>query len=83
MSAAEQEADAAASLYSFIKQLNQTLDYADKARAVELLWHVALADDQLDRFEVTLVYKVADLLHLPSAEVERAKLVVQQQLKKA
>ena len=80
---AEREADATVSLYAFIKQLNQTLEYADKARVVELLWHIALADEQLDRFELTLVRKVADMLKLPSAEVERAKSVVQQQLGKA
>ena len=76
---AEKQADASASVYWFIKQLNETLDYSDKSRVVELLWHVALADEQLDRFEASLVRKVADLLKLPSSEVERAKSVVEQQ----
>lgn len=80
---AEREADAAASLYAFIKQLNQTLEHSDKVRVVELLWQIALADDELDRFEVSLVRKVADLLHLPSVDVERAKAVAQQQIGKA
>ena len=79
---AEREVDAAASLYAFIKQLNGVLDGGDKARVLEMLWRIALSDQQLDRFEETLVRKVGDLLHLPSNEVVRTKLKVQAELAK-
>lgn len=79
---AERQADAAASLYSFIKQLNGTLDAGEKSRVIELLWHVALADDSLDRYEESLVRKVADFLKLSSSEVERTKALVQSAIAK-
>jgi uncharacterized tellurite resistance protein B-like protein len=82
VSAAESEADAATSLYTFIKQLNGTLDASEKARVIELLWHVALSDEHLDRYEESLVRKVADLLKLSSSEVIRTKLLVQNALAK-
>lgn len=82
VASAEAEVDAAASLYAFIKQLNGALDAADKARVLEMLWRVALSDQQLDRFEETLVRKVGDMLKLSSNEVERTKLLAKAELAK-
>jgi len=82
IASAEREVDAAASLYAFIKQLNGALNAADKARVLEMLWRVALSDQQLDRFEETLVRKVGDMLKLPSNEVERTKLLAKAGLAK-
>ncbi len=82
IASAEREVDAAASLYTFVKQLNGVLDEGDKVRVLEMLWRVALSDQQLDRIEETLVRKVGDLLKLPSNEVLRTKLMVQTQLTK-
>ena len=82
MASAEREVDAAASLYTFVKQLNGVLDGGDKARVLEMLWRVALSDDHLDRVEETLVRKVGDLLKLPSNEVLRTKQKVQAELGK-
>ncbi len=79
---AERQVDAAASLYAFIKQLNGVLNEGDKARVLEMLWRIALSDQQLDRLEETLVRKVGDLLKLPSNEVARTKLKVQAELAK-
>lgn len=77
---AEQEVDAAASLYAFIKQLNGVLNEGDKARVLEMLWRIALSDQQLDRLEETLVRKVGDMLKLSSNEVARTKAKVQGEL---
>lgn len=82
VASAEQEVDAAASLYAFIKQLNGVLNEGDKARVLEMLWRIALSDQSLDRLEETLVRKVGDLLKLPSNEVARTKLKVQGELAK-
>ena len=82
VASAEREVDAAASLYAFIKQLNGVLNDGDKARVLELLWRVALSDQQLHRFEETLVRKVGDMLKLSSNEVARTKLTAQAELAK-
>ena len=80
VASAEREVDAAASLYAFVKQLNGVLDAGDKARVLEMLWRVALSDQQLHHFEETLVRKVGDLLKLSSNEVSRTKTKVQDEL---
>lgn len=77
VAAAEREADTAVSLYGFTKLLNESLDPAEKGRVLELMWRVALADQQLDRYEEHLVRKVADLLYLPNTELVRTKLKAQ------
>jgi len=82
IASAEAEVDAAASLYDFIKQLNGVLNEGDKARVLEMLWRIALSDQQLDRFEETLVRKVGDMLKLSSNEVARTKAKVQGELGK-
>ena len=82
VASAEAEVDAAASLYAFIKQLNGVLSASDKARVLELLWRVALSDQQLHRFEETLVRKVGDMLKLSSNEVARTKVTAQAELAK-
>jgi uncharacterized tellurite resistance protein B-like protein len=77
IAAAERQADAAVSLLDFTQLLNDTLDGHERARVLELLWRVALADKKIDRYEELLVRKVADLLYLPNSEVVRTKLKVQ------
>ena len=80
IAAAEREADAAVSLHGYTKLMNDSLDAAEKAQVLELMWRVALADRKLDRYEEHLVRKVADLLYLPNTELVRTKLKVQEAL---
>lgn len=70
---AELEADQATSLYEFTQLINQHFADADKAHMVELLWEVAYADGELDKYEEHLVRKVADLIHVPHRTFIRAK----------
>lgn len=83
IAAAEREADSAVSLHGFTKLMNDSLDAAEKAQVLELLWRMAFADRKLDRYEEHLVRKVADLLHLPNTELVRTKLKVEAALAKA
>lgn len=82
VAAAERQADTAVSLLDFTGLLNDTLDGAERAHVLELLWRVAFADSKLDKYEELLVRKVADLLYLPNSEVVRTKLKVQDALAK-
>jgi uncharacterized tellurite resistance protein B-like protein len=70
---AEQEADHATSLYEFTRLINRHFDAGQKEHFVELLWHVALADGELDKYEEHLVRKVADLIYVPHLSYIRAK----------
>ena len=71
--AAEQEADYAVSLQSFSRELHENLTIKEKHVVIEMLWRVALADSQLDKYEDYLVRKVADLLYVPHQDLIRIR----------
>ena len=62
---AEAEAEQATDYYQFTALINKHYAPAQKEQVVEHMWQVASADHEIDRFERTLVHKVADLLHVP------------------
>jgi len=64
---AESEARAATDYYQFTALIDRHFTADEKVQVVEQLWQVALADHEIDRFERTLVQKIADLLHVPRA----------------
>lgn len=64
---AEAEAAEATDYYQFTALINRHYSAEQKEQVVEYLWQVAAADREIDRFERTLVHKVADLLHVPRA----------------
>ena len=70
---AEEHADDATSLYEFTRHINRQLDHAQKAHVVELLWRVAYADGDLDKYEEHLVRRIADLIHVPHSVFIRMK----------
>ena len=73
MAEAEAEADGATSLYEFTALINEHLTPPQKYRLVELLWRVAYADGEIDKYEDHLVRKVADLIYVRHREFIRAK----------
>lgn len=73
---AEDAADDATSLYPFTDLINQHFSPEQKAHVIELLWRVALADGNLDKYEEHLVRKVADLIFVPHSTFIRTKLRV-------
>ena len=70
---AEERADDATSLYEFTRFINDRLDHEQKAHIVELLWRVAYADGDLDKYEEHLVRRIADLIHVPHSVFIRMK----------
>ena len=70
---AGEEAEDLISAYDFTSVLHQHLDDAEKARIVGMLWQVAYADGELDKYEDSLVLKISDLLHVSRARVMRLK----------
>ncbi|HJX16759.1 MAG TPA: TerB family tellurite resistance protein [Acidiferrobacterales bacterium] len=61
---ADTEAEQATDYYQFTTLINKHFNAAQKEQVVEYMWQVAAADHVIDRFERTLVHKVADLLHV-------------------
>lgn len=61
---AENEADRAVTLHEFTSLLNDHYNYGQKVHVIELLWEVAYADGEIEKYEDYLVRKVADLLYI-------------------
>jgi uncharacterized tellurite resistance protein B-like protein len=55
----------ATDLFGFTTRLNERFTDAQKLRMVELMWAVAYADGHLADHERHLMWRVADLLHVP------------------
>jgi uncharacterized tellurite resistance protein B-like protein len=61
--AAEQDA---VDLYRFTSLLNRALDEAGRHHVIEMMWQIAHADGRVSEFEDNLIWRAADLLHVPS-----------------
>ncbi|MGI9331942.1 MAG: TerB family tellurite resistance protein [Gammaproteobacteria bacterium] len=75
---AQAEVREATSLYDFTTLINKNLDDDRKAQLVEMLWRVAYADGELDKYEEHLVRRVAELIYVPHARFIQAKHRAQQ-----
>ena len=60
--------------------INQHYTQTEKAQLVEMLWEVAFADAEMEKYEEHLLRKLSDLLYVPHAEFIRAKLGVKARL---
>jgi uncharacterized tellurite resistance protein B-like protein len=67
------EADELVEVHRFTKLLHTHLSEEEKARVVALLWEVAYADGQLDKYEDSLVLKISDLLYVSRGKVMQLK----------
>ena len=64
MEADEQAID----LYQFTARINRSLDEKGRARLVEMMWQIVFADGAATEFEDNLIWRAADLLHVPREE---------------
>ncbi len=55
-------------LYGFTSLLNRPMDDEARHRLVEMMWEVVYADGRVSEFEDNLLWRAADLLHVPSRE---------------
>lgn len=70
---ADGRADEAVSLHDFTSVLNDHLSRDERARVVELLWEIAYADGQIDKYEDYYVRKISDLLYVSHRDFIRLK----------
>jgi uncharacterized tellurite resistance protein B-like protein len=74
---AERAARDATDFHQFTSKLNQQLEMGDKLKIVEAMWQVAYADGQLAAHEKHVLWRVADLLHVPHGAYINAKMRAQ------
>ena len=70
---AASQADEAADLYGWIKQINNRYSYEEKCYLMEKLWQVILADGVIEDHEAALMRKVAGLIYVTDREVAEAR----------
>ena len=70
---AASQADEAADLYGWIKQINNRYSHEEKCYLMEKLWQVILADSIIEDHEAALMRKVAGLIYVTDREVAEAR----------
>lgn len=70
---AEKEVDSAHDLYQFTRLINDNYTYELKCRVIASLWELAYADNDLDKYEESMIRKMADLLYVTHADFIRTK----------
>lgn len=70
---ADEKAEDLVSLHDFTQLLHNNLNRQEKERVIGMLWKIAYADGQLDKYEDSLVLKISDLLHVSRGRVMRLK----------
>jgi uncharacterized tellurite resistance protein B-like protein len=71
---AEQTAREATDWFAFTSHINTHFDMPAKLRMIEHMWRVAYADGQLSAHEQHVLWRVADLLHVPQGAYIHAKM---------
>lgn len=71
---AEATASQATDLFSFTERINVHFDMPRKLRMIEHMWRVAYADGHLSNHERHVLWRVADLLHIPKGAYAHARI---------
>ena len=73
MQQAQHETEHSISLHEVIRAVNEEYDAARKRDLIRMLWDVAYADGELDKYEEHTIRKLADRLYVPHREFIRTK----------
>lgn len=71
---ARKVAETANDYFRFTSSMNEQFTQAQKIGVVEAMWRVAYADAHLDPNEISLIGKIASLLHVTQGEYIGAKM---------
>lgn len=63
----------ATDLFAFTSRINERFEMAQKIRMIEHMWRVAYADGQLSAHERHVMWRIADLLHVPQGAYQLAR----------
>lgn len=75
---AEVHARQATDLFAFTSRIDEAFPMEQKIRMIELLWGVAYADGHLAAHERQVLWRIADLLHVPQGAYVHARLRAEQ-----
>ena len=74
---ADEESQQSVSIYDFTRLIDRGFAVEQKKHIVELLWRVALSDDELEKHEEHLIRKISKLIHVSHQDFIAAKLRAQ------
>lgn len=74
---AQQREHEAVDLYGFTSVLTRNLDQEGRARIVEMLWEMVMADGTVHEFEANLVWRVSELLGVSARDRIRLRKLVE------
>ncbi len=74
---AETTARGASDLFSFTSRINERFEMPQKLRMIEHMWRVAYADGHLSAHERHVLWRIADLLHVPQGAYVHARMRVE------
>lgn len=69
-----QDGKEATSVHPFTSLINEHYDYDKRVNLIQLMWKVAYADGNLDKYEESIIRKLADLLYIRHSDFIQAKL---------
>lgn len=75
---AEATAAQSTDLFAFTSRIDSTFEMPAKIRMIELMWRVAYADGHLSEHERHVMWRLADLLHVPHGAYVNARMRAQQ-----
>ena len=74
---AEAEAKTASDWFAFTSRINERFEMPQKLRMIEFMWQVAYADGHLSEHERHVMWRIADLLHIPQGAYVHARMRAQ------
>ena len=77
---AHDTAQAATDFYTFTSRINEHFDMPQKLRMIEHMWRVAYADGHLSAHERHVMWRIADLLHVPQGAYVNARERAQREM---
>jgi uncharacterized tellurite resistance protein B-like protein len=75
---AERTARDATDLYAYTSRINERFEMPQKIAMIEQMWRVAYADGHLSEHERHVLWRIADLLHVPQGAYVHARMRAQQ-----
>lgn len=67
------------SVYPFTSLINENYEYEQRVNLLGMMWKVAYADGDLDKYEDSVIRKVADLLYIRHSDFVKTKLAASEQ----
>lgn len=70
---AHEDVEDAIALHEFTRHLNEEFSLEEKLDLITVLWRMAYADQDIDKYEEHIIRRIADLLHLRHSEYIQCK----------